>query len=141
AAPRAPRPTPPSRTAMNRHRFRACPIVFSTVVAGFAVQAPRAARAQPAPTDSAATSPTIAKEGPIVGGESGERGQGPSVYLPSLAGPIGLYRVSTADIGPVNHVRFGLHGQYFKSSDFLIAGDTNSRLDGSFSFGYTPTKF
>src|SRR5690349_20405707 len=122
---------------MNRNRFRACPIVFSTIVAVCAVLASSTAPAQPAPTDAAATSPTIAKEGPSVG-ESGESGQGPSVYLPTLAGPIGLYRVSTADTGPVNHLRIGLHGQYFKSSDFLIAGDSNSRLDGSLSFGYTP---
>lgn len=58
--------------------------------------------------------------------------------LPSLSGPIGLYRLSTADVGPRNHLRMALHGEYFSSSDFLISGDSNSRLQGGFTFGFTP---
>jgi outer membrane protein OmpA-like peptidoglycan-associated protein len=58
--------------------------------------------------------------------------------LPSLTGPIGLYRMSTADVGPKNHLRLALHGEYFKSSDFLIDKDSNSRLQGGFAFGFTP---
>jgi hypothetical protein len=45
----------------------------------------------------------------------------------------------------VNHLRLALHFDYFKSAGFLIAGaldtDENSRVDGSFSFGYTPHEY
>ena len=58
----------------------------------------------------------------------------PDSFLPSLMGPIGLYHLSTAEVGPVNHLRLALHFDYFKSSGFLVSGDENSRLDGSFSF-------
>jgi outer membrane protein OmpA-like peptidoglycan-associated protein len=65
----------------------------------------------------------------------------PDSFLPSLMGPVGLYHMSTAEVGPRNHVRFALHGEYFSASDFLIKGDTNSRIDGDFTFGYTPNKY
>ena len=65
----------------------------------------------------------------------------PDSFLPSLMGPIGLYHLSTAEVGPVNHLRLALHFDYFKSSGFLVSGDENSRLDGSFSFGYTPHEY
>lgn len=58
--------------------------------------------------------------------------------LPTLQGPIGLYHVSTAEVGPVNHLRLALHGQFFRDSDFLVRGDTDTRLDGVLSFGFTP---
>jgi hypothetical protein len=53
-------------------------------------------------------------------------------------GPIGLLHLPTAEVGPVNHLRLGLHFDWFRSSGFLVEGDTNTRVDGSFSFGYTP---
>jgi outer membrane protein OmpA-like peptidoglycan-associated protein len=59
-------------------------------------------------------------------------------YLPSLLGPIGLFHMATTDIGPVDHLRLALHGEYFKSSNFLVNPDTNSRMNGTFSFGFTP---
>jgi hypothetical protein len=62
----------------------------------------------------------------------------PDSFLPSLMGPIGLYNMSTAEVGPENHLRLALHGQYFTSSGFLVTGDQNSRMMGNFSFGYTP---
>jgi outer membrane protein OmpA-like peptidoglycan-associated protein len=65
----------------------------------------------------------------------------PDSFLPSLMGPIGLYHISTAEVGPVNHLRLALHFDYFKSSGFLVQGDTNSRVDGNFSFGYTPHEY
>src|SRR5450432_3104552 len=65
----------------------------------------------------------------------------PDSFLPSLMGPIGLYHLSTAEVGPVNHLRLGLHFDYFKSAGFLVGGDENSRVDGSFSFGYTPHQY
>src|SRR5678815_3364411 len=68
-------------------------------------------------------------------------GTNPDSYLPSLMGPIGLYGMSTAEVGPVNHLRLALHGQYFQSSGFLVTGDENSRMNGNFSFGFTPHKY
>jgi hypothetical protein len=65
----------------------------------------------------------------------------PDSFLPQLMGPIGLYHISTAEVGPVNHLRLALHFDYFKSSGFLVQGDENSRLDGNFSFGYTPHEY
>ncbi len=116
---------------MNR-RPRACSVALLIAFAGLA--AARPARAEPPPSE-----PTIAQEAPALSaGAAGWSAQGPSSDLPSLVGPIGLYHVSTADTGPVHHLRFGLHGQYFRSSDFLIPGDKDSRLDGSLSFGFTP---
>ena len=67
----------------------------------------------------------------------------PDSYLTSLTGQIGLYHLSTAEVGPAGHLRFGLHGQYFRSNGFLLqetdgSGDTNTRFSGSFTFGFTP---
>lgn len=58
--------------------------------------------------------------------------------LPSLAGPIGLYGVSTAEVGPVHQLRIGLHAEYFSASDFLVAGDSAQRLRGELAVGFTP---
>ena len=65
----------------------------------------------------------------------------PAVFLPSLEGPVGLYHMSTADVGPAHHLRFGLHGEYFKASSFLLSGDTNSMLAGQLTFGFTPNQY
>ena len=64
-------------------------------------------------------------------------GPSPDSYLPTLAGPIGLYRISTAEVGPTNHLRLALHGEFFQSSSFLVDKDTDRRLLGDFTFGYT----
>jgi outer membrane protein OmpA-like peptidoglycan-associated protein len=65
----------------------------------------------------------------------------PDSFLPSLVGPIGLYHLSTAEVGPVDHLRLALHGQFFHASDFLVEGDTDTRLNGNFSFGFTPQQY
>src|SRR5450432_3370162 len=62
----------------------------------------------------------------------------PDSFLPSLIGPIGLYHLSTAEVGPVDHLRLALHGQFFRASDFLVQDDEKTRLSGNFSFGFTP---
>lgn len=67
-------------------------------------------------------------------------GPSPDGLLPTLAGPIGLYRISTADVGPVDHLRLSLHGEYFSASGFLVEGDQNRRLLGDFTFGFTVHK-
>jgi outer membrane protein OmpA-like peptidoglycan-associated protein len=61
----------------------------------------------------------------------------PAVFLPSLTGPVGLYHMSTAEVGPAHHLRFGLHGQYFQASSFLLNGDKDSMLAGQLTFGFT----
>ena len=71
-------------------------------------------------------------------------GQGdPDSLLTSLVGPIGLYHLSTAEVGPPGHLRFGLHGQFFRATNFLVEGadkmgDVNTRFAGAFTFGFTP---
>src|SRR5262245_31259598 len=70
----------------------------------------------------------------------------PTTHLTSLTGQIGLYRVSTAEVGQVGHLRFGLHGQYFTANRFLLEGsdmmgDTNTRFSGTFTFGFTPHQY
>jgi outer membrane protein OmpA-like peptidoglycan-associated protein len=67
-------------------------------------------------------------------------GPNPDSFLPTLAGPIGLYRISTAEVGPVDHLRLSLHGEFFKANGFLVQGDQNSRLLGDFTFGFTVHK-
>jgi outer membrane protein OmpA-like peptidoglycan-associated protein len=67
----------------------------------------------------------------------------PDSFLSTLSGPIGLFQTSTAEVGPVSHLRLGLNGQYFRADNFLVAGadgrgDTNTRLMGAFTFGFTP---
>ncbi|HVZ74256.1 MAG TPA: OmpA family protein [Polyangia bacterium] len=83
--------------------------------------------------DSSAPSLTLAGPPP--------KGPVADSFLPSLMGPIGLYRISTAEVGPVNHLRLALHGSYFSTTNFLVKGDSDARVDGSFSFGYTPHEY
>jgi outer membrane protein OmpA-like peptidoglycan-associated protein len=94
----------------------------------------------PAPTSTprtrASTDSTVVSSVELPSPEA--MGPSPDTFLPSLMGPIGLYDLSTAEVGPRNHLRLALHGTYFKSSNFLVQGDDDTRVDGSFSFGYTP---
>ncbi len=62
-------------------------------------------------------------------------------YLPSLSGPIGLYHMSTAEVGPAHHVRLALHGQYFTTSQMLTDGDKDTMLSGALTFGFTPMRY
>jgi outer membrane protein OmpA-like peptidoglycan-associated protein len=81
--------------------------------------------------------PRARRQAPVAAAEPPPQAVIPDSFLPQLMGPIGLYHISTAEVGPVNHLRLALHFDYFKSSGFLVQGDENSRLDGTFSFGYT----
>ena len=109
---------------------------------------PRAVPAPAGPAASGAAAPAPVQDGliapagpevrPSAAAVPARPPETPDAFLPTLAGPIGLYRLSTAEVGPVNHLRLALHGQYFRSSNFLVEGDTNSRLDGIFTFGFTP---
>ncbi len=92
------------------------------------------------PRSSANGSPVLSDEGIAAVGEAPIPpwdGPAPESFLPSLTGPIGLYRISTAEVGPTNHLRLALHGEYFQSQSFLVDQDTDRRLLGDFTFGYT----
>jgi outer membrane protein OmpA-like peptidoglycan-associated protein len=96
-------------------------------------EAPAAARAgSPAATLESTSAPASRPSG----GEAGPAD--PDSFLTTLTGPIGLYHISTAEVGPAGHLRFGLHGQFFRTSRFLLPGDTNTRFAGAFTFGFTP---
>ncbi|HEY4187361.1 MAG TPA: OmpA family protein [Polyangia bacterium] len=56
---------------------------------------------------------------------------------PSLAGPIGLFGTSTAEVGQLHQLRVGLHAEYFSASDFLILGDSDQRLRSELGVGFT----
>lgn len=65
--------------------------------------------------------------------------------LPSQTGALGLFETSTADVGPVGHLRLGLQGRYFRADGVLVSvqrngketPDTDSRLQGQLTFGLT----
>ncbi len=61
--------------------------------------------------------------------------------LASFNGPVGLFRMSTADVGRKGHFRFGLHGEYFKSNGFLVQSDEHTRFQGGLVFGATPGQY
>jgi outer membrane protein OmpA-like peptidoglycan-associated protein len=85
-------------------------------------------------------STTVVSEPAGAAAQPAEGRDSPATFLPSLEGPVGLYRVSTAEVGPLHHLRFALHGQYFASSDFLVVGDHDSDLAGTLTFGFTPLR-
>ena len=62
-------------------------------------------------------------------------------YLPSRDGPVGLSEMSTAEVGPRLHLRLGIHGEYFSSSDFLVQGDRNRQLATAVAIGFTPIEY
>ena len=127
--------TPPATTARPLRRRRR--------------PGPGAARSRrrPPPASTSASASTAGSLEATASRADDQRRRGPKgdpdSYLTSLTGPIGLYHVSTAEVGSRGHLRFGLHGQYFRSSGFLVGGendttDTNTRFGGAFTFGFTP---
>ena len=90
--------------------------------------------APPPPSEPRRRSPTTRRPPPRAWrprpGRRAAPGQGPAAkadpdsFLPTLVGPIGLYHVSTAEVGPVGHLRAGLHGQFFRSSGSCSGRDT-----------------
>jgi outer membrane protein OmpA-like peptidoglycan-associated protein len=106
--------------------------------------APSLVREAPPAPPKAAESETA--EGPVpspkaVVSETDERPRG---FIPqlSLGGPVGLLRMSSAEVGGVSQFRLSLHGEYFTGSNFLVQSDTGSdrdtRLQGALTFGITP---
>jgi len=66
---------------------------------------------------------------------------------PTLGGSVGLFRVKTAEQQRTHSFRIGLHIGGFQQDNFLIAGangqkgDTNGRVQGDLTVGYTPWKY
>ena len=56
---------------------------------------------------------------------------------PTLTGPVGLLRTSSAEVGPLHQLRVGLRGEYFSADGFLIERDSNQRLTGGLAIGFT----
>jgi outer membrane protein OmpA-like peptidoglycan-associated protein len=128
-------------TFFRRSRWCALRIV----AAGGLLVAPGAAgrvRAAAAPEDAELLVPeataTNAGLPPVVDAAPADAHAG---FLPSLEGPIGLYHLSTAEVGPAHHLRLALHGQYFQKSDLLTGGDHDTLLAGALTFGFTPVRF
>jgi outer membrane protein OmpA-like peptidoglycan-associated protein len=61
--------------------------------------------------------------------------------LPTVDGPVGLLRMSTAEVGSRLQLRVGLVGRMFGADSFLIDGDKNLRMGGALSVGFTPVRF
>jgi outer membrane protein OmpA-like peptidoglycan-associated protein len=65
----------------------------------------------------------------------------PGIQAPSIGGLTGLFRTITGDIGGRHTFRLGLHLEMFSASDFLVAGDSNSRFIATLAASYTPWKY
>jgi OOP family OmpA-OmpF porin len=69
------------------------------------------------------------------------------VVVPTVAGPIGLARTLTGDVGQAGHLRVGLDLQIFKQDSFIVSpsgsngGDSNKRFIGDIDINYTPWKY
>jgi outer membrane protein OmpA-like peptidoglycan-associated protein len=107
----------------------------------------RASAAEPTGSAASAPAPVVvrASPGPAGAVAATDRDLGAAEPIPpsatgqaSLAGPIGLFETSTAEVGTVHQLRIGLHGEYFSASSFLIGGDSDQRLRGGLVLGYTP---
>ena len=60
---------------------------------------------------------------------------------PTIGGLSGGFRTVTTDIGLAHSFRIALYTQFFKSSDFLVAGDENTRFEGNLVVNYTPWEY
>lgn len=100
--------------------------------------APRPPLEETAPRRRTAADESVAARTAAPGAATGISNDG---ILPSLVGPVGLYRLTTADVGPKGGFRFGLHGEYFTAKSFLIKQDDDTHLGGNFAFAYTPSEY
>jgi len=88
---------------------------------------------EPAATDSAQAKPELRPRA--------EGADDPAAYLPSRTGPVGLYDMSTAEVGPPLHLRVGVHGEFFASDGFLVVGDRDTELLTALALGFTPMRY
>ena len=59
----------------------------------------------------------------------------------NLTGSTGLLRMQEAGSGPAGTFGFGVHGTYFKYSDYIIKGDENVGMWGDVNLRITPLDF
>ncbi len=118
-------------------RFFPHALLFVAALAGgrHAVAAPGGPEEAGAPEATATAAAPAPVESQAPGADD------PAMFLPSLEGPVGLYHMSTAEVGPAHHLRFALHGEYFQSSSFLLRDDKDSMLAGQLTFGFTPNQY
>jgi OmpA-OmpF porin, OOP family len=65
----------------------------------------------------------------------------PGMFAPTIGGLTGLFRTVSGDVGGQHTFRIAMHTEAFKSSDFLVRGDSNSRFVLTFAASYTPWRF
>ena len=59
----------------------------------------------------------------------------------SVEGPVGLYKVLSAEPGTPGVLRFGLTGQVFTYNNFPVVGANDTREVGTLTLAFTPLKF
>ncbi|MBI3070723.1 MAG: OmpA family protein [Deltaproteobacteria bacterium] len=59
-------------------------------------------------------------------------------YAPTPAGFVGTYRTLAADSAPGGTFRIGVLNEFFKVSNFLVSGDSNTRFTGNLILNVTP---
>ena len=123
---------------------------------GTPVPAPPAPPALGAPAPTGAPSPVPSVDpvapqaaAPVVAAAASEADESAAGFIPqlSLGGPVGLLRMSSAEVGSVGQFRLGLHGEFFTGSNVLVrrdspsAGDRDTRVQGALTFGITPINY
>jgi OmpA-OmpF porin, OOP family len=63
---------------------------------------------------------------------------GDDAAVPTVDGPAGLLRMRTTEVGPPGSFRLALHTEMFTKSDFLVAGDEDTRFIGTLVLAGTP---
>src|SRR5688572_28692824 len=109
-----------------RRPFFLLPLSLLCVVATTtAVLAQPVGPAAPPPPGPETQTTTV--EGPGVPAAVPVPAERPQLTLhPAIGGPIGLFNNYTAEVGPAWTFRFSLTAEIFRSSDFLVVGDTNT---------------
>ena len=54
---------------------------------------------------------------------------------PTVTGSAGLFRLSTAEVGDARRLRLAVFGELSRASDFLVFGDTNTKIAGNVAAG------
>ena len=58
--------------------------------------------------------------------------------MPTNRGAIGLFHTTLPDAGGRYTVRFRVHTDFFRDSDFIFEGDTQARVRGGLALGFSP---
>jgi outer membrane protein OmpA-like peptidoglycan-associated protein len=146
-----PAPTPPPKPATPPPATKPTTPPTSTIKSSTAVSSPpMIAPAAPAPevkeTVDVQTTYVDEKGGAAAPKET-DAEFSERIAAPTIFGPVGLFRIMTAEPQRRHNFRIGLHLYGFQENNFLIAGaggtrgDTNGRVSGDLTIGYTPWKY